>query len=98
LEKDVVLSARIPEKMRSELSELAEATDRPIAWHVEKALAAYVDLNRWQVAAIQDGLEQARAGKFVSLESAKAWVESWGTAHEKPRPKSGRGGEARRKR
>jgi predicted transcriptional regulator len=98
MDKDVVLSARIPEKMRSDLSELAEATDRPITWHVAQALAAYVELNRWQVAAIREGLDQARSGKVVSLESAKAWVESWGTDHEKPQPKSRRGGETRRKR
>jgi predicted transcriptional regulator len=97
MDKDVVLSARIPEKMRSELSELAEATDRPVTWHVAQALAAYVELNRWQVTAIREGLDAADAGKVVALEDAKAWVDSWGTGHEKPRPKSGRGGARRRR-
>ncbi len=85
--KDVVLTARIPEEMKENLAELAEATDRPVAWHVTQALSHYVEINRWQVGAIKEGLEQARAGNVVPLEDVEAWVASWGRGRrELPRP------------
>ena len=86
--KDVVLSARIPEEMKEGLSELAEATDRPVGWHVTQALANYVELNRWQVAAIKKGLEQVKAGMGIPLEEVEEWVASWGTARERRPPKA----------
>ncbi|MBV8536652.1 MAG: CopG family ribbon-helix-helix protein [Alphaproteobacteria bacterium] len=86
--KDVVLSARIPEEMKEGLSELAAATDRPIGWHVTQALSNYVELNRWQVAAIRKGLEQVKAGKGIPLQEVEQWVASWGTGRERQRPKA----------
>ena len=85
--KDVVLSARIPEEMKEGLSELAAATDRPIGWHVTQALSNYVELNRWQVAAIKKGLADLRAGNYVPLEDVERWVASWGQRRELPRPR-----------
>jgi RHH-type transcriptional regulator, rel operon repressor / antitoxin RelB len=86
--KDVVLTARIPEDMKEGLSELAEATDRTVAWHVTQALANYVEVNRWQVAGIKKGLEQAKAGEVVPIDEVERWVASWGTGRELPRPKT----------
>lgn len=85
--KDVVLSARIPEEMKEGLDDLAEATERPISWHVARALENYVELNRWQVAAIKEGLAQMRRGEVVPAEDVERWVASWGTKRELPMPK-----------
>lgn len=80
------LSTRIPKTVKTGLAELAEMTDRPVAWHVNQALAQYVELNRWQVKAIKKGLASARAGRLVPHSEVVAWVESWGTDHELPAP------------
>lgn len=88
--KDVVLSTRIPEEMKEGLDDLAEATERPVSWHVARALENYVDLNRWQVAAIKEGLARARSGMGVPAEEVERWVASWGTAKELPKPKARR--------
>ncbi len=85
--KGVVLSARIPEDMKEGLDDLAEATERPVSWHVARALENYVELNRWQVEAIKEGLAQMRRGETVPAEDVERWVESWGTKNELPKPK-----------
>lgn len=36
--------------------------------------------------AMLEGLKDAQAGRTVSHERVKAWVESWGTENELPRP------------
>jgi predicted transcriptional regulator len=95
--KDVVLSARIPEEMKEGLADLAAATDRPIAWHVAQALANYVEMNRWQVAAIKEGLAQVDAGEIVPLEDVERWVASWGMPRELPRPEPRKHASKRRK-
>jgi RHH-type rel operon transcriptional repressor/antitoxin RelB len=86
--KDVVLTARVPEDVKESLSELAESTDRPVAWHVNQALSTYVDLNKWQIEAIKEGLAQARAGKVIPIDQIERWVASWGTPGELPKPGS----------
>lgn len=40
--------------------------------------------------AIDAALASAAAGRTVSFESVKAWVDSWDTDHELPQPRSGR--------
>ena len=36
--------------------------------------------------AIREGLDELDAGKQIPLEEIEAWVESWDTPEEKPRP------------
>ncbi|MGH6960919.1 MAG: ribbon-helix-helix protein, CopG family, partial [Dongiaceae bacterium] len=42
--KAATSSTRIPPGLKAGLADLAEMTDRPIAWHVKQALAQYVEL------------------------------------------------------
>ncbi len=86
MSKDVVLTARIPEQVKETLAELAESTDRPVAWHVNQALSTYVEVNKWQIEAIKEGLAQAKAGKVIPIDDVERWVASWGTARELPKP------------
>ena len=41
-------------------------------------------------AMIDQALASAAAGRTVSFEAVKAWVDSWDTDHELPQPRSGR--------
>jgi len=98
--KAATLSTRIPPGLKAGLTDLAEMTDRPIAWHVNQALAQYVELNRWQVKAIKKGLASAKARRLIPHDQVVAWVESWGTDNELPKPTWKRSGKSagRRKR
>lgn len=37
-------------------------------------------------AAVQEGREDIKAGRFVSYEKMRRWLLSWGTDHELPPP------------
>jgi predicted transcriptional regulator len=88
--KSTLLSARVPAPVKKKLAKLAEATDRPIGWHVNQALVGYVDVNAWHVMAIKEGLAQARAGAGIPAEDVERWVASWGTRRELSKPKARR--------
>jgi len=54
-----------------------------------QAIVSFVDDQAWQVREIELGLAEARSGKpGVPHEEVAAWVQSWDTDHELPRPKS----------
>jgi predicted transcriptional regulator len=62
----------------AKLDALAEATERSRAWHVEKALAAYLDLQAWQMQHITTGLAQLEAGEGIPHEEILADLDRWG--------------------
>ena len=76
------LSFRVSEDTARAIDELAAATDRPRSWHLEQALAVYLDLQAWQVAKIRKGMADHEAGRVVSHEDVAAWLATWGSAEE----------------
>ena len=64
------------------LDDLAAVTDRTRAWHVEQALAAYLDLQVWQLRHIGKGLEQLEAGQGIPQADIEADLDDWGRNDE----------------
>ena len=51
------------------------------------AVTARIDLNEWQAAHIKAALaEDEQGGSGVPHTDVAAWMDSWGTDHELPRP------------
>ena len=69
-----------------EVGAIAAELDRPKSWVVEQALRDFVALQRWQLAAIDEGIRQADAGQLIPHEDVVAWVRSWNTPGELPMP------------
>ena len=67
-----------------DLDELAAATDRPRAWHLEQALDAYLDLQSWQVRHIAKGIAQLEAGQGIPQEEIEAELDTWGDNESSP--------------
>ena len=82
----VSLSFRAPAEQAERLDHLVKATERSRTWHLEQALARYLDDQAWQIAEIQAGLADVRAGRTVPHEAVKAWLERLGTEDELPMP------------
>ena len=80
------MTVRVPVPVKRRLDRLAKATDRTASWLAADALAAYVDLHDWQVAAIEEGIADAEAGRVVEHERVAAWLESWGTRKKRRAP------------
>ncbi len=74
----VPLSLRIsPEKARR-LDALAKTTERKRSWILEKALDAYLEDQAWQIARIEKGLTELKAGESVAHDDIAAWLDTWG--------------------
>ena len=59
------VTVRIEPDTRQALDDIAAALDRDRSHVINEALAAYIDIHRWQVEHIRQGLREADAGKFV---------------------------------
>lgn len=86
--KTTHVSVRIRPELSDKIEILAGVLDRPKSWVIEKALEEYIAIQDWQIQTIKEGLAEANAGKLVSHEAVKQWVDSWGQPKEKPRPRS----------
>jgi predicted transcriptional regulator len=81
------LSFRVPKDKADKLEELADAMDRPRSWLLRQALDAYLDVQAWQVAHIEEGRREFREGKGIPHEKVVAWLETWGTDDETEPPR-----------
>lgn len=72
-----VLTVRLDSDLKSRLEDLAKSTKRSKSFLAAEAIAAYVDLNSWQIAEIEQGLKEADAGDFMSDEELAAARKRW---------------------
>ena len=68
-------SLRLPKGTKDRLQELADATGRTKAFLAQDAIERYLELESWQIKAIQEGVKAADEGKVVSYENIK---KEWG--------------------
>jgi len=68
-------SLRLPKGTKDRLQELADATGRTKAFLAQDAIERYLELESWQIQAIQEGVKAVDDGKIVSYKEIK---EEWG--------------------
>ena len=82
------LTIHVPKDQLERLDALALSTGRSTSTLAGEALAAYLEAQEWQVAAIAEAVEAADAGASpVEHAAVAAWLRSWGTEGELPRPR-----------
>lgn len=64
-------SLRISKSTKSRLEQLAKATGRSKSFIAVEAINKYIELESWQIAAIQDGIKDVDEDKTVSLNEIK---------------------------
>ena len=78
---------RVRPELITGLDELAKASGRSRDELAEEALAEYLEVQRWQIAGIEEAIRDADAGEpGIAHEDVAAWLDSWGTDHELPPP------------
>jgi predicted transcriptional regulator len=70
-----VLTTRINAALRAKLEVLARSTKRSKSSLAAEAIAAYVELNEWQVAEITAGIAELDSGEALSEEQAEERYE-----------------------
>jgi len=66
------VSFKLETNTKRRLEALAAATRRTKTFVLEEALNHYLDLNEWQIKSIEEGLEDARAGRIITHETLVA--------------------------
>jgi predicted transcriptional regulator len=68
---------RLDAEKRSELDAVAKALDRDRSYVLNEAVGAYLEVQRWQLAHIREGIRQADAGEFASDDEVDAAFARW---------------------
>ena len=88
MQKNATMTVRLSPELNNRLAALARDRKRSKSDIASEAIAAYIDVNAWQVARIKESLEEARSSApGVPHADVVRWVASWDTEHELPRPK-----------
>ena len=66
-----VVTARIDAALKAKLEALSRTTKRSKSYLAAEAIAAYVELNEWQIAEIEAGIAELDAGEVLSEEEAE---------------------------
>jgi predicted transcriptional regulator len=65
-----LVTARIDPALKAKLEALARSTRRSKSYLAAEAIAAYVELNQWQIGEIEAGIAELDAGEGLSEEQA----------------------------
>ncbi len=71
------VSFRIDRKRKAELDALAKAMDRDRSYVINQAVADFVELQKWQVRRIRQGVAAAGAGDYAGDEEIEAARAKW---------------------
>jgi predicted transcriptional regulator len=84
--KAASVNLRLEPELDQKLSAVATRLDRSRSWVIQQALKEFIELQLWQMSAIEEGLRDAESGRVIAHEDVVAWVESWGQPDELPMP------------
>ncbi|MFZ2007358.1 MAG: hypothetical protein WB697_20380 [Stellaceae bacterium] len=71
-QSSAVVTARIDARLNAKLDALARGVRRSKSYLAAEAIAAYVELNEWQIGEIEAGIAELDAGEALSAEQANA--------------------------
>ena len=69
------ITFRTEESRRDRLDEIAESLDRNRNWVINHAIENYLEQYDWELKQIDEGIADFEAGRTVSAEEAKAYLE-----------------------
>jgi predicted transcriptional regulator len=80
------VTLRLDSDTRKRLDQLARATNRSRAALAAEAVRQFVELNEWQIAAIEEGIRDTERGQFIDHARLKAkWEKTLALALDKSR-------------
>jgi predicted transcriptional regulator len=82
------ISVRLDRETLDRLNAMAKATGRARGTLMTHAIEKYVETEAWQVAAIQDAVDELERGEadLADHEDVAKWMNGWGTDNEAESP------------
>lgn len=82
------ISVRLDRETLNRLSAMAKATGRTRGALMTHAIEKYVENEAWQVAAIQEAVDELERGaaELADHKDVAKWLTSWGTGNETEPP------------
>lgn len=82
------ISVRLDRDTLDRLSAMAKATGRTRGALMTHAIEKYVETEAWQVAAMQEAVDELERGEadLAEHEDVAAWLNTWGTDNETAGP------------
>jgi len=71
------VSFRLDSDKVAALDELAKALDRDRTYLLNEAVAAYLDVQQWQIEHLKAAIKQANAGKFIEHQQVRKMASKW---------------------
>ncbi len=84
----VPFSLRLDSEIKDQLEKTAKERDRSASYLAGKAIKNYLQTIARKKRVIDDAIEHADKGVFISQKAMGDWVDSWGTGNELSHPKS----------
>jgi predicted transcriptional regulator len=85
--RSATFSIRLKPETKKRLAKLAKASGRSSNFLISDAVNSYVADQERMMAEIRAADRQVKSGHYIKHEDMKAWLLSWGTDGELPRPK-----------
>ena len=86
MSRTLAVTVRLSPELDKQVTGIAQSLDRSKSWVIEQAIKDFVAVQAWHLAAIEEGVQDADAGRVVSHDDVAAWVRSWGQPDELPMP------------
>lgn len=71
------ITFRLDSDKREALDAIAAVADRDRSYVLTEAIDTYLDIHRWQIEHIKEGLSQAKAGRFASEREVRKALARW---------------------
>ncbi len=81
------MTIRLDRSVKERLEAVAGRMNRSKSYLAGVAIEEYLAAQEWQIEGIKRALHSLDEGRGVAHEDVVAWVESWGTDDELPKPK-----------
>lgn len=84
----VPFSIRIDSEVKSELDRQAEQLDRSSSYVAIEAIKEYLAARSREKKAIEEAVQEAQKGVFISSDAMRNWISSWDTDEELESPRA----------
>lgn len=82
----IPFTMRLDETLKKNLEEEARREDRSASYLATRAIKQMLDAKSAKRLAIEEAMQEADAGAFVSQSAVHKWMDSWDTDNELPSP------------